>query len=74
MLLEKGMAIHTNIVARRILRTKEPGKLQVRRVTKSQTRLKRLSMHTEREILFFYNNIYLKEPDTFLSPLITEKR
>ena len=44
MLLEKGMAIHTNIVPWRILRTKEPGKLQVRRVTKSQTRLKRLSM------------------------------
>ena len=74
MLLEKGMAIHTNIVPWRILRTKEPGKLQVRRVTKSQTRLKRLSMHTEREILFFYNNIYLKEPDTFLYPIITEKR
>ena len=31
--LEKGMTIRTNILAPRILRTKEPGRLQVHRIT-----------------------------------------
>ena len=41
--LEKEMAIHSSILAWRIPWTEEPG-----RVTKSQTQLKQLSMHTQR--------------------------
>ena len=37
MLLEKGMASHTSILAPRIPWTKKPGRLQVHRVTNSQT-------------------------------------
>ena len=37
--LEKGMAIHSNILAWRIPLTKEPGMIQFMGVAKSQTRL-----------------------------------
>ena len=44
--LEVGMATHSSILARKILWTEEPGRgLQFMGVTKSRTRLKRLSMH-----------------------------
>ena len=42
--LEKEMATHFSILAWRIPWTEEPGGLQSIRVTKSQTRLNRLSM------------------------------
>ena len=45
--LEKGVATHSSILAWRIQWTEEPGGL-VHRVTKSQTRWKRLSMHNHR--------------------------
>jgi len=35
--LEKGMAIHSSILAWRILRTEEPGELQVHGVSESDT-------------------------------------
>ena len=37
--LEEGMATHSSILAWRIPGTEEPGGIQSRRVTKSQTRL-----------------------------------
>ena len=37
--LEKGMAIHSSILAWRILWTKEPGRLQSMGLSKSQTQL-----------------------------------
>ena len=43
--MEKGLAIHSSILAWRIPWTEEPGRLQVHRVAKSQIQLKRLSMH-----------------------------
>ena len=44
--LEEGMATHSSILAWRIPWTEEPGRLHtVHRVSKSRTRLKRLSMH-----------------------------
>ena len=39
----EGTATHSSIPAWTIPRTEEPGRLQVRRVTKSRTQLKRLS-------------------------------
>ena len=45
--LEKGMATYSSMLAWRIPWTEEPGRLHtVCRITKSQTRLKQLSMHT----------------------------
>ena len=44
--LEKGMATQSSILAWRILWTEEPGRVSAHRVTKSRTRLKRLSTHT----------------------------
>ena len=44
--LEKGMAIHSSILAWRIPWTEEPGRLQSMGVTQSQTQLKPLSTHT----------------------------
>ena len=44
--LEKEMATHSSILTWRIPWTEEPGGLQSMGVTKSQTRLKRLSMYT----------------------------
>ena len=45
--LEEGMVTHFSILAWRIPRTEEPGRLQsVHRVMQSQTRLKRLSTHS----------------------------
>ena len=44
--LEEGMATHSSILAWRIPRTEEPGGLQSLGL-QSQTRLQRLSMHTE---------------------------
>ena len=41
--LEKGMAIHSSILAWKTAWTEEPGRLQSMGVTKSQTKLKRLS-------------------------------
>ena len=41
----QGMAAHSIVLAWRIPWTEEPGGLQVHRVAKSQTRLKRLSTH-----------------------------
>ena len=38
--LEKGMVIHSSILAWKILWTEEPGGLWTHRVTKSQTRLR----------------------------------
>ena len=43
--LEKEMATHSSILARKIPRTEEPGRLQSIEVTQSQTLLKRLSTH-----------------------------
>jgi len=43
--LEEGMAIHSSILAWRITWAEEPGGL-VHRVVKSQTRLKRVSIHS----------------------------
>ena len=43
--LEKEMATHSSILARKIPRTEEPGRLQSIGVTQSQTLLKRLSTH-----------------------------
>ena len=43
--LEEGMAIHSSILAGRIPWTEEPGGLQSMGL-QSQTRLKRLSMHS----------------------------
>ena len=37
--LEKGMAIHSGILAQRMSWTEEPGRLQSMGVTKTQTRL-----------------------------------
>ena len=45
-LLEEEMATHSSILTWRIPWTEEPGGLQSMGVTKSQTRLKRLSMYT----------------------------
>ena len=42
--LEEGMATHSSVLAWRIPWREEPGKLE-----KSQTRLKRLSMHSKRQ-------------------------
>ena len=46
--LEKGMAIHSSILAWRIPRTKKPGRLQSMGLQKSQTRLsnKHFIFHT----------------------------
>ena len=45
--LEEGMATHSSILAWRLPRTGEPGRLQsVHRVAKSQVKLKRLSTHS----------------------------
>ena len=43
--LERRVGIHSSFLAWRILWTEEPSEPQVHRVTKSQTRLKGLSMH-----------------------------
>ena len=43
--LEEGMAIHSIILAWRIPWTEEHGRLESIRLRKSQTRLKRFSMH-----------------------------
>ena len=43
--LEEGMATHSSNPAWRILRTEEPGRPLIHRVTKSQMQLKRLSTH-----------------------------
>ena len=43
--LEKEMATHSSILARKIPRTEEPGRIQSIEVTQSQTLLKRLSTH-----------------------------
>ena len=43
--LEKEMATHSSILARKIPRTEETGRLQSIGVTQSQTLLKRLSTH-----------------------------
>jgi len=48
--LEEEMATHSSILAWRIPRTEEPGKLQSCRVSKSQTRLKRLNMQGGRAV------------------------
>ena len=45
--LEKGMAAHSSIPAWRIPWTEEPGRLQVHRITKSQTRLSNSLTHTQ---------------------------
>ena len=42
--LEKQMATHSSILARRILWTEEPGRLQVRGVAKSRTQLRDLAI------------------------------
>ena len=44
--LEEGMVTHSSILALRISWTEDPGGLQFQGVTKSQTQLKWLSMHT----------------------------
>ena len=44
--LEEGMATHSGILAWRIPWTEEPGQATVHRVTKSQTPIKWLSMHS----------------------------
>ena len=44
--LEEGMETHSSILAWRIPWTEEPGRVQIHRVTKSQTQLKGLSTHT----------------------------
>ena len=44
--LEEGMATHSSILAWRIPRTEKPGGATVYGVSKSQTRLKQLSMHS----------------------------
>ena len=44
--LEEGMATHSSILAWRIPRTEKPGRATVYGVSKSQTRLKQLSMHS----------------------------
>ena len=44
-LLEKGLAIHSSILALRILWTEEPGGLQSMGVTKSQTRLNNIELN-----------------------------
>ena len=50
--LEKGMATHSSILAWEIPRTEEPDRLHtVHEVTKSQTQLKWLSMHSRTYIL-----------------------
>ena len=52
--LEEGMATRSSIFAWRIPRTEEPGGLQVHRVAKSQTRLKRrLNTHANVIIINF---------------------
>ena len=43
--LEEGVATHSSVLAWRIPWTEEPGRLQVRMVTKSRTRLKQLSTY-----------------------------
>ena len=48
--LEEEMATHSSILAWRIPRTEEPGKLQSCRVSKSQTQLKRLNMQGGRAV------------------------
>ena len=45
------MATHSSVLAWRILLTEEPDGLQSMGVTKSETRLKRLSPHSGRETL-----------------------
>ena len=45
--LEEEMATHSSILAWRILWTEEPGRATVHKVTKSRTRLKRLSTDTK---------------------------
>ena len=44
-LLEKGVATHSSILAWRIPRTEEPGRLYSPGVAKRQTRLKQLRTH-----------------------------
>ena len=44
--LEKEMATHSSILAWRIPRTEEPGRLQFHKVSKSEIQLKRLSANT----------------------------
>ena len=44
--LEKGMAVHSSILAWRIPWTEEPSKLQIHGVTKSQTRLSDSHTHS----------------------------
>jgi len=44
--MEKEMATHSSIVAQRIPWTEEPGSATVHGVTKSQTRLTRLSTYS----------------------------
>ena len=44
------MAIHSSILAWRILSTEEPGGAIVHRVTQSRTQLKQLSMHTHKDV------------------------
>ena len=41
--LEAGMAVHSSILARRILWTEEPGRFTVYSVAKSRTQLKQVS-------------------------------
>ena len=47
--LEEGMAIHSSILAWRILWTEEPDRLQSIRITKSQASLRCLSTHTQKD-------------------------
>ena len=49
--LEEGMATHSSILAWRIPQTEEPRGATVHGVEKSQTRLRRLSMHAQGNVI-----------------------
>ena len=63
--LEEGMATHSSILARRIPMDREAWWATVNRVSKSQTGLKRLSMHARtifrelREISNSYTKVFM---------------
>ena len=52
--LEEGMATDSNILARKIPWTEEPGRLQSIGLQKSQTGLKQLSMYSTEEATEFH--------------------
>ena len=55
--LEEGMAMHPSILAWRILMDRGAWWATVHRVSKSQTQLKRLSMHARRDQFSYLTNL-----------------